>query len=440
MCSFLLTTGGVNEYLIKLISFQQDYLGGDGAGIVYDVNGNYVTKKILPNEEDAICNTYTLLTDNIKLPIDYNLLALHTRKTTMGEVSIENTQPYLLKNKEGVIFTVLHKGTVYNHDIIAKSLGIPVGTIDSKTIANAIVLGKEKEFINDIVGEATIVWHRSDMPNTVFAVGHSSEVSYRAPIFVVKNNMEILVATSGVILNEIVKTFHTKEDKSCSSELLTSGVFYKITTDNIETLYTIPSKPKVLIINKHYGIPQSINRIIPKDLIYYFNSEPIQSKYTISLSKKVIEIDPIITTPKGFILEERLEDGIISYYKNDVLYGTEESVTINKLYFYKGILMKSREDCIFCIENRVVNPEVLCNYSFYPVPENIFVINSEKSVTNSMFYGKNVRNVLPLFSTELHTFDQLILTKTERLDINAAVELWEYDLNILSKNKILVLE
>ena len=440
MCSFLLTTGGVNEYLIKLISFQQDYLGGDGAGIVYEVDGNYTIKKILPNEDNKICNTYTLLTDNIKLPTDYNLLALHTRKTTIGEVSIENTQPYLLKNKEGVIFTILHKGTVYNHDILAKSLGIPIGTTDSKTIANAVVLGKEKEFMNDIVGEATVVWYRSDMPNTVFAVGHSSEVSYRTPIFVVKNNMEIIVATSGVILNEVVKTFHTKENKSCLSELLTKGIFYKITTDDIETLYTIPSKPKVLIINKHYGIPQSINRIIPKDLIYYFNSEPIQSKYTISLSKKVIEIDPIITTSKGFILEERLEDGIITYYKNGNLYGTEESVAVNRLYFYKGILMSSRENCIFCIENRIINPEVLCNYAFYPVPENISIINSDKSVTNSMFYGKNVKNVLPIFSTELHTFDQLILTKTERLDINAAVELWEYDLNILNKNKILVLE
>lgn len=102
--------------------------------------------------------------------------------------------------------------------------------------------------------------------------------------------------------------------------------------------------------------------------------------------------------------------------------------------------MSSRENCIFCIENRIINPEVLCNYAFYPVPENISIINSDKSVTNSMFYGKNVKNVLPIFSTELHTFDQLILTKTERLDINAAVELWEYDLNILNKNKILVLE
>jgi len=42
-----------------------------------------------------------ILFDPLNIPITKGA------QTTIGEVSIENTQPYLLKNKEGVIFTIL---------------------------------------------------------------------------------------------------------------------------------------------------------------------------------------------------------------------------------------------------------------------------------------------------------------------------------------------
>lgn len=459
MCSFVATIGNVPELLIKLVAYDQDYLGGEGVGLAYTVRDTYFQNKYSPTKDLQLYkNAYNVLDvpnpknvkdlfqDTIKFPVGYDLLMLHTRKVSIGEKNINQIQPFITKNKEGVIFTTTHKGSIHNYVNIAKKHRIPVGENDSKTLANAITLGKEKEFLAEINGNCAVTWHRSDKPNNLFCVCITDTLTIIPKLCYLQFNDCVIIANESNALNLLANSISSKFEGFVELYSVPKDKVFRIGLEDTETIDTIElhkekidnSRGLVVYQSKEskldisYRVPQSSVRLIPKSLIYYYKGVPLSSTYNMNMiSKRIVEIYPTIVDFRGFVLTEKLEDGVIYYYKGEnVLFGKEEEVKVYKLYFYKGALMKDKAACIEAHERCIKDPEDLVDLSVYPINTAFFGIY----YTSEMYYfNENITGIIPLFGSFSMRFNNLLLTKEIMINIETATHYWKNDLTQLEK-------
>lgn len=465
MCSFIATIGNVPELLIKLVAYDQDYLGGEGVGLAYTIRDKYFQKKYSPSTELQLYknayevldiqepkNVKELFQDTIQFPVGYDLLMLHTRKISIGEKDINQIQPFISKNENGVVFTMTHKGSIHNYANIAKKYRIPIGENDSKTLSNAITLGKEKEFLASINGNCAVTWHRSDEPDNLYSVCITDTLTITPKLFYLQVNNCVIIANESNILNLLANSFSSKFEGFIELYSVPMNKIFRIGLEDIEVIDTIElirekvdnSRGLVVYDSKkvapEFKIPQSSIRLIPKSLVYYFKGFPASSTYNINMmTKKVVQIYPIIVDYRGFVLTEKLIDGEIHYYKSeDLFFGKEEDVRVYKLYFYKGILMKNKEACIEALEKNIINMENLVDLAVYPINSAFLGID----YTNEIYYfNENIAEIIPLFSASNMHFNNLVLTKEVRINLETATHYWKNDLTQLEKigNKKLLL-
>lgn len=444
-----MTLGRTPELLIKLVSYAQDYLGGDGVGLVYTENNVYKNIKKIPLPAldnfidthkklnlESIGNTYDLFSRSINFPSNYDMLSLHTRKITIGTVDIRQTQPFLLSNS-GIIYTICHKGSVYNYKEIAKELLIPVGENDSRTIANAIACGLITEFLSKIDGHGIIAWTRSDEPDAIYTVCVSKTLTTPTNLYYFQYGRSLIVATSAHILIEISKSFHTINNNLGKVYTIPQKCIFKITANECKNIsnivpYMEPPTEKKLIkhispATKIPSTPRSIVRLIPKSLIYFFEGKPVNSPYSVGLmNKNILDIQPILVNDKGFVLSERLENGVICYYRLDnVLFGTENSVQVYKLYFYRGLLMKDKAACKTALESKINDIEDLVGLTVYPVSSAFWDISES---TDLYYHDESVKDIVPIFGSFCMHFNNLYLEREELIQVKSAMVYWSNDL------------
>jgi len=114
MCRMAILPKGYNgEKIVALLDHLEDAMGGDGNGFgFFGKDGAVQVVKGLKVKNETI---------NKIEPVG-EVVLYHTRKTSAGETSDDNTQPFLTKDKDKVPFLLCHNGTWTSHTDYKKIL------------------------------------------------------------------------------------------------------------------------------------------------------------------------------------------------------------------------------------------------------------------------------------------------------------------------------
>lgn len=160
------------------LGIANDSRGGDSCGVFIDGNVEYGVKDqkyfsyYFP-ESELLFNT-----EKAKVAV------LHCRKASVGAVNVHTAQPVVLRDKEGnVLFVVLHNGTIYNYEELAKKY-IPnvniTGMTDSQVMAY-IFYYKGYDVLNEYNGGSCFViidYQDPENPRTLLFKGASKKTEY----------------------------------------------------------------------------------------------------------------------------------------------------------------------------------------------------------------------------------------------------------------------
>ena len=115
------------------LGVMNDTRGGDSCGIFIDGNSEYgIDKK--KYFQSFMCDS-KLLKNTSKCRIAFG----HSRKTSVGATTLETAQPVIIREDGKVKFVLMHNGTIYNYDDLAKKYIPDVdirGMSDTQIMAN----------------------------------------------------------------------------------------------------------------------------------------------------------------------------------------------------------------------------------------------------------------------------------------------------------------
>lgn len=171
------------------IGIDNDSRGGDSCGVFIDGKYEYGTAS------KKYFEMFYKSSDVINETISSQIALVHCRKASIGKISEETAQPVVIKNDDGEVeFVVLHNGTIYNYDDLAKKY-IPEidinGMTDSQVMAR-IFYYKGYDVLSEYIGGAVfcIVDYREGSPNVFLFKGASKTASGKVeeerPFFFVK--------------------------------------------------------------------------------------------------------------------------------------------------------------------------------------------------------------------------------------------------------------
>ncbi len=466
MCGHLNSIGPVPSILFRMVARETDLYGGDGVGFAYfNKDGELREHKFIPNPKfdlfldiakmvgmRDIGNTNEMFSkNNILREVEceeHSIRSIHTRKLTSGEISLEQTQPFIIKNND-ITYIVCHKGTIYNYNLIA--LDLDLGVIpknDSHMVALAISQGKEAALVDIIEGKAIVSYYKTNSPNTLYTFCISDDINYSPDLYYLKlYNKSFMVGTTYYMLNSISDVLTTNDRPKSIVYKIPRDCIYKITTDEISLVKKIVPLPKTKAlpagtfdigsysdykdVKNTLNIPGSKSRIVEQNFVYYINNRPAHSEVIYGRKGRILDLTPIYVTPNGFILESEVnKDNIVEYYRmNDEFYGDETTLThapVFELYFYKGILLSNKEAALRVFEGNTLQAKALSGYAEYPVQKDL----DGTSVVNFYFNRDPQRKfILPLFSMTEYEMIGTKKIKEVRLSMLKAKPIWEQALS-----------
>lgn len=144
----------------------------------------------------------------------------HDRAASVGTVSIETAQPVVLKEDNQIKYVLMHNGTIYNYDDLAKKY-IPdidiTGMTDSQVMAR-VFYHAGYDALDEYMGGAVfaIIDYRGDKPRYLFWQGHSKNTQYsqcnqqeERPLFFLKSEGEMMFSS----LDTYLDAFRRKAEK-----------------------------------------------------------------------------------------------------------------------------------------------------------------------------------------------------------------------------------
>ena len=110
----------------------------------------------------------------------------HSRTASKGGTGIDNAHPFVCKGGDAENPRTLigvHNGTIYNHEAVARSVGVNIGDTlnDSKAMLMCMAQSHDKtiETLSKYRGAAAFVWHIKEEPNRVYVwVGNDTNRAY----------------------------------------------------------------------------------------------------------------------------------------------------------------------------------------------------------------------------------------------------------------------
>lgn len=160
-----------NYAAFTTLGIANDTRGGDSCGIFIDGNTEYGvnTHKLFSSfykQSPLLANTHRC-----------HIALGHCRKASVGVIDEEHAQPVIIKENDEVKFVVMHNGTIYNYEELAKKY---IPTIDIKNMTDSQVMAHifynaGYDVLKEYNGAATfiIVDYRKEEPLIYFFKGAS---------------------------------------------------------------------------------------------------------------------------------------------------------------------------------------------------------------------------------------------------------------------------
>lgn len=158
------------------LGISNDAKGGDSCGVFIDGRYEYGIG------ENKFFSNYFQESKLLEETEQSTIALVHCRKASVGVISEKTAQPVVIKKDGKVEFVLMHNGTIYNYEALAKKY-IPdvniIGMTDSQVMAH-IFYYAGYDALNEYNGGAVfaIVDYRGKSPRTLFFRGASKRASY----------------------------------------------------------------------------------------------------------------------------------------------------------------------------------------------------------------------------------------------------------------------
>ncbi len=133
----------LNEYLKTFISHSDEH--PNGWGMAFFDEGLSVVR------EPVRASNSKKLEQLLGRPISSAKMLAHIRLATKGYVELENTHPFVKKDKKGRTWTFAHNGTIFNAPVLNKYQEVQIGSTDSERTLYYII-----DRVNEEVGSDRI--------------------------------------------------------------------------------------------------------------------------------------------------------------------------------------------------------------------------------------------------------------------------------------------
>ena len=142
-----------NKSIFNTLGIANDTRGGDSCGIFIDGKSEYGIGKEKFYEDFFLGSN--LLKDTTKCHVAFG----HCRKTSVGTTSLKTAQPVIITEDDQVKYVLMHNGTIYNYEDLAKKYIPDVdikGMSDSQVMAR-IFYYKGYDVLDEYIGGAVFV-------------------------------------------------------------------------------------------------------------------------------------------------------------------------------------------------------------------------------------------------------------------------------------------
>lgn len=302
----------------NILGNYNDNRGGDSCGIYYNKN----TIKGIDTESkyrDLVFNYE--LHNHIKL--EQPVIIGHTRKASVGEVSVTNIQPVVIYENDDETSNPLiiqaHNGTITNIEELAEKYKISTVKKESDSITLAkIILNHGFNVLNEYEGSAALLIHFPGDNNIFYAFHGKSKSWYTSPAQEERPLFYLHLPGKGIYISSMddsLKFISTsKEIKPISFD---HNYLYRITGEKIEKL-DFYDREKLIKKNTY---THSGNSYYTGRNTEYYNDEYYNRHYT---NHKVVS-------------ENINRVGLLSVHNDNPAMATEKCVRYNRgFYMYKG--------------------------------------------------------------------------------------------------------
>ena len=298
MCGLIGYSGnGFDPLKIKILFLYNENRGKDSCG-VYTSKNLHIEKQIGKVSEEML--------SKIKLSSS-NVLIGHTRNKTIGNITIENTHPFLIKKEKYIIGA--HNGTIENFSDLKRKyedFNIKHLEIDSKLIFEYLSQNSDYNILGEITGGIAVLFSDLQDKKILYCYRNNDRPLFRGYI---KND--------GLYFSSIKKSLEAIECQSIKE--IGKNVLYTIKNGKIVNtirIKTNPYKHKYILPAINDNTSSFSNRKIcivgyywkyDEDLdIYYRNNNKINTLFSDYAEVYDLrhQIDRYILNIKEFIFEE----------------------------------------------------------------------------------------------------------------------------------------
>jgi len=221
----------------NILGNYNDTRGGDSCGIYYNRN----TIKGINSESkyrDLVFNYE--LHNHIKL--EQPIIIGHTRKASVGEVSVTNIQPVIIYENDDETSNPLiiqaHNGTITNIEELAEKYKIPIAKKESDSIILAkIILNHGFEVLKEYEGSAALLIHLPGDDNVMYAFHGKSKSWYTSPSSEERPLFYIHLPGKGIYISSMDESLKfISTSKHITPISFDHNYLYKITGEKVERL------------------------------------------------------------------------------------------------------------------------------------------------------------------------------------------------------------
>ena len=395
-----------------------DVRGGDSVGIFIDGKTHYGIDK-MKHFENFMCASKLLdRTEMCRIAFG------HCRKTSVGVTSLETAQPVVIRKKKKVEYVLMHNGTIYNTDALAKKY-IPKidikGMSDSQVMAHIFHAG-HYEALKEYNGSAVfaiIDYRESDTnPLILFFKGESKKYEYgkvtdeERPLYFTCNKDTMFFSSIYSILEPIFKNEEVYTFETNILYQYENGEIYKYgeydRSECCQQKITEPATSPLAIRDRD---DYEYERYNAYGASGYSSASLSDYIYPEPYNKEFPQFSAFADIPKLKVYNEVTANKDLLYYQSaryNVLQGgvhisgagyvNREADTINHQYwFWQGTMLKNKkcfdlllrtQEIINCDESDLLvsYPELIACLSALPVYDNLIDMYEDGS-TGDFYTG-----------------------------------------------------
>lgn len=442
-----ISSNSISKDKIKILSIYNDDRGGHSIGLYYNRS---LKKAIRPDTFKEHWGEKEFL-DKIEHPI----LIGHSRKASVGSISLDNAQPTMIqlkgKRKENKKIILAHNGTITNHRSLAEKYSIDTKKLntDSQVLA-AIILAENIEVFSEYIGAASIIYSIIDEPETLYVFrGESSTyqstkfLSEERPLHFYQENKNSIYFSSekGSLVAIADKEDAVKEVPGNTLFRVNNGIMKKVKEFDRDEAYQKGYGSTTYPYDREVSHHQSVIPGTPGVSHYQSRQEKVKSfreleqEHINTLLQDSVMIkdgDMIYFKAGRYWKETTLLTGKI-YLSNFGVVFTEEELKNNHayldsniapFYFFRGHLMREEKEFkeleelmkteSFPKAGTVAYNKLISESSVYPVggityDTDFYGLNRHSKIGTTIFTG----SFRPLFSDLKYTFFAGELNKIE---------------------------